>query len=97
MRSDLDISSTRYSTKQYDQTRNFFFSNNINYHQNYNAYFEFDKTTWKVAVNPADANFVDPDDVRWVENDFAYTFKQATLSTTREPEIEIIKCICHFS
>ena len=60
-----------------DQSVEFMFGQNINYHQIGNAYLEFDTT----VRNPA-ANFDNISELRLFANGFAYCFKEAFSSTT---------------
>ena len=72
-----------------NQNVEFIFGENNNYHQIGNAYLQFDIT---VRRDP-NANFTNADVIRLVNNAFAYTFKEATLSTTGGSEIEINKYV----
>ena len=74
-----------------NQTVEFIFGKNNNYHQIGNAYLEFDITIRKVVVAPADPNFANADQIRLINNAFAHCFTQATLTTTGGMNIEDIK------
>ena len=76
-----------------NQSVEFLFGENNNYHQIGNAYLEFDITIRKVVAAPADPNFANPDQIRLINNAFAYCFTQATLSTTGSLDLEDIKYI----
>ena len=76
-----------------NQNVEFIFGENNNYHQIGNSYLEFDITIRKVVAAPADPNFVNGDQIRLINNAFAYCFSQATLSTTGGMDIEDIKYV----
>ena len=69
---------------QSDQTIDFVFGENNNYHQIGNAYLEIDITVRKNDTT----NFHNDDPVRLVNNGFAFCFKEARLSTTIGSDIE---------
>ena len=72
---------------QSDQNIEFVFGENNNYHQIGNAYLEID-----ITVRKSDsANFHYDNPIRLVNNAFAFCFKEARLSTTLMPDIEIHK------
>ena len=75
-----------------DQNIDFIFGeNNNNYHQIGNGYLQYD-----ITVRKGDnSNFEDDnaDVIRLVNNAFAYTFKNASISTTSGSEIEINKYV----
>ena len=69
---------------QSDQNIKFFFGENINYHQVGKAYLEFD-----VTVRKDDNTIFHYDDtIRLLNNAFAFSFKEARLSTTIGSDIE---------
>ena len=70
-----------------DQNIEFIFGENNNYHQIGNAYLEFNITVRKIDTT----NFQDDDPVRLVNNGFAFSFKEARLSTSLGSDIEINK------
>ena len=72
---------------QSDQSIEFIFGENNNYHQIGNAYLEFNITVRKNH----DTIFHYDDPFRLVNNGFAFCFKEARLSTTIGSDIEIIK------
>ena len=76
-----------------NQNVEFIFGENNNYHQIGNAYLEFDITIRKVVAAPANHNFTNADQIRLINNAFAYCFTQATLSTTRGMDLEDIKYV----
>ena len=76
-----------------NQNVEFIFAENKNYHQIGNAYLEFDITVRKVVAIPANPNFLDTDQIRLINNAFAYCFTQATLTTTGGMDIEDIKYV----
>ena len=76
-----------------NQSVEFIFGENNNYHQIGNAYLEFDITIRKVVAAPADPNFANADQIRLINNAFAYCFTQATLSTTGGMDLEDIKYV----
>ena len=67
-----------------DQNVEFIWGENNNYHQNGNAYLQYDMT---VRRND-NANFTDASVIRLINNAFAYCFKEATLALTGGSEIE---------
>ena len=71
---------------QSDQTIEFIFGENNNYHQIGNAYLEFNITVRKND----DTNFHYDDPVQSVNIGYAFCFKEARLSTTIGSDIEII-------
>ena len=72
-----------------NQNVEFIFGENNNYHQIGNAYLEFDITIRKVT-DPT-TNFSNDDQIRLINNAFAFCFTQATLTTTGGMDIEDIK------
>ena len=72
-----------------DQNIDFIFGENNNYHQIGNSYLQYDITVRKGD----DSNFVNADVIRLVNNAFAYTFQQGSISTTSGGEIEINKYV----
>ena len=76
-----------------NQNVEFIFGENNNYHQIGNAYLEFDITIRKVVAAGADPNFENTDQIRLINNAFAYCFTQATLTTTGGMDIEDIKYV----
>ena len=74
-----------------NQNVEFIFGENNNYHQIGNAYLEFDITIRKVTDPPS--NFANADQIRLVNNAFAFCFTQATLTTTGGMDIEDIKYV----
>ena len=70
-----------------DQNIEFIFGENNNYHQIGNAYLEFNITVRKNDTT----NFHNDDPVRLVNNGFAFSFKEARLSTSVGGDIEINK------
>ena len=70
---------------QSDLNIEFNFSENNNYHQIGNAYLEFNTT---VRKNDS-TNFHNDDPIRLVNNGFAYSFKEARLTTSIGGDIEI--------
>ena len=76
-----------------NQSVEFIFGENNNYHQIGNAYLEFDITIRKVVAIPANPNFIDTDQIRLINNAFAYCFTQATLTATGGMDIEDIKYV----
>ena len=76
-----------------NQNVEFIFGENNNYHQTGNAYLEFDITIRKVVTAPADSKFANADQIRLINNAFAYCFTQATLSTTGGMDLEDIKYV----
>ena len=73
-----------------NQSVEFILGENNNYYQIGNAYLEFDITVRKVVVAPADPNFANGDQIRLINNAFAYCFTQATLGTTGGGDLEDI-------
>ena len=81
-----------------DQNIDFIFVEDNVCHQFGNAYLQNEKkTARKVALppakdgdppNPLDPDFIDWDEIRLMNNAFAYTFKQARLATTGGAHIE---------
>ena len=76
-----------------NQSVEFIFGENFNYYQIGNAYLEFDITIRKVVVAPADPNFAKADQIRLINNAFAYCFTQATLGTTGGGDLEDMKYV----
>ena len=76
-----------------NQNVEFIFGENNNYHHIGNAYLEFDITIRKVVAIPANPNFLDTDQIRLINNAFAFCFTQATLTTTGGMDIEDIKYV----
>ena len=76
-----------------NQNVEFIFGENNNYHQIRNSYLGFDITIRKVVAPPANPNFVNADQIRLINNAFAYCFTQATLSTTGGMDLEDIKYV----
>ena len=74
-----------------NQSVEFILGENNNYHQIGNSYLEFDITIKKVVEIPNNPNFNDTDQIRLINNAFAYCFTQATLSTTGGMDLEDIK------
>ena len=72
---------------QSDQNIEFLFCENNKYHQIGNAFLEFNVTVRKND----DTNFHYDDPVRLVNNEFAFCFKEARLSTTLGSDIDINK------
>ena len=71
-----------------NQNVEFIFGENSNYHQIGNGYLEFDITIRKVTDPPT--NFTNADQIRLINNAFAFCFTQATLTTTGGMDIEDI-------
>ena len=76
-----------------NQNVEFIFGENNNYHQIGNSYLEFDITIRKVVAVGANPNSTDADQIRLINNAFAYCFTQATLTTTGGMDIEDIKYV----
>ena len=76
-----------------NQSVDFIFGENNNYHQIGNAYLEFDITIRKIVEIPNNPNFIVTDQIRLINNAFAYCFTQATLSTTGSMDLEDIKYV----
>ena len=72
---------------QSDQTIEFIFGENNNYHQVGNAYLEFNITIRKND----DTNFHYDDPIRLVNIGLAFCFKEGSLSTTLGSDIEMNK------
>ena len=70
--------------KDSNQNVEFIWGENNNYHQNGNAYLQYDITVRRAN----NADFIDADVIRLVNNAFAYCFREATLSHTGGSEIE---------
>ena len=77
---------------QSDQNIEFIFGENNNYHRIGKAYLEFKITVRKNDVT----NFHYDDPIRLVKNGFAYSFKEARLSTTPGSDIEINKYVVKY-
>ena len=71
-----------------NQSVEFIFGENNNYHQIGNAYLEFD-----ITVRSTAGNFTNASAIRLINNAFAYCFTQATLTTTGGMDIEDIKYV----
>ena len=76
-----------------NQNVEFIFGENNNYHQIGNAYLEFDITIRKVVEIPNNPILINTDEIRLINNAFAYCFTQATLSTTGGMDLEDIKYV----
>ena len=76
-----------------NQSVEFIFGENNNYHQICNGYLDFDITIREVVEIPNNPNFIDTDQIRLINNAFAYCFTQATLSTTGGMDLEDIKFV----
>ena len=76
-----------------NQSVEFILGENNNYHQIGKAHLEFDITIRKVVEIPNNPNFIDTDQIRLINNAFAYCFTQATLTTTGGMDIEDIKYV----
>ena len=76
-----------------NQNVEFIFGENNNFHQIGNAYLEFDITITKIAAPPNNPILIDTDQLRLINNAFAYCFTQATLSTTGGMDLEDIKYV----
>ena len=74
--------------KDSNQNVDFIFGENIIFYQIGDEYLEFDITVRNTA-----GNFTNASVIRLVNNDFAYCFTQATLSTTGGMDLEDIKYI----
>ena len=72
---------------QSDQNIEFIFGENNNYHQIGNAYLEFNITVRKNDTT----NFHNDYPIRLVNNGFAFSFKEARLTTSIGGDIEINK------
>ena len=70
--------------KDSNQSVEFIFGENNNYHQIGNGYFEFDIT----IVRHTAGNFTNASAIRLINNDFAYCFKEGPLKTTGGMDIE---------
>ena len=75
-----------------NQSVEFIFGENNNYHQIGNRYLEFD-----IRVQNTAGNFTNASVIRLVNNAFAYCFTQATLSTTGRMDLEDIKYVGQLS
>ena len=75
-----------------DQKIEFIFGENNNYHETGNAYLQYDIT----VRNPA-ASLTDGSVIRLVNNAFAYCFKEGSLSTTGNSDLEHDKFVNNFS
>ena len=80
-----------------NQNVEFIFGENNNYHQIGNAYLEFDITIRKVVAPPNNPILINTDQIRLINNAFAYCFTQATLSTTGGMDLEDIKYVGQIS
>ena len=80
-----------------NQNVEFIFGENNNYYQIGNSYLEFDITIRKVVADGDDPNFENTDQIRLINNAFAFCFSQATLSTTGGMDIEDIKYVGQIS
>ena len=76
-----------------NQNVEFIFGENNNYYQIGNSYLEFDITIRKVVADGDDPNFENADQIRLINNAFAFCFSHATLSTTGGMDIEDIKYV----
>ena len=76
-----------------NQSVEFIFGEINNYYQIGNAYLEFDIIIRKVVAAPADPNFANADQIRLINNAFAFCFTQATLGTTGGGDLEDIKYV----
>ena len=76
-----------------NQSVEFIFGENNNYHQIGNGYLEFDITSKRVVEIPNNPNFINTEQIRLINNAFAYCFTQATLSTTGGMDLEDIKYV----
>ena len=76
-----------------NQNVEFIFGENNNYHRIRNAYLEFDLTIRKFVEIPNNPNFINTDQIRLINNAFAYCFTPATLSTTGGMDIEDVKYV----
>ena len=76
-----------------NQNVEFIFGDNNKYHQIGNAYLEYDITIKKVVAAPADPNFTNDDQIRLINDAFAYCFTQASPNTTGGLDIEYIKYV----
>ena len=74
---------------QPNQTIDFIFGENNNYHQVGNAYLHYDITNRK----DDDTNFVDADEIRLVNNALAYSISELKTSTTGGTVIEYNKFV----
>ena len=72
----------------FDQNIDFIFGENNNYHQIGNAYLHYELAIEKNFAVAANRVLVNGDAIRLVNNAFAYCFKEATLSTTSDLNIE---------
>ena len=72
----------------YNQSVEFIFGENKNYHQIGNAYLELDITVPNTA-----SSFTNASVIRLVKNAFAFCFKEATLNTTGGMDIEVNKYV----
>ena len=77
----------------FNQNVEFIFGENNIYHQIGNANLEFDITIRKVVTAPAHPSFTNDDQIRLINNAFAFCFTQASLSTTGGMDIEDIKYV----
>ena len=73
-----------------DQKIEFIFGENNNYHQIDDAYLQNELTIEKDVAVAANRVLVDGDAIRLVNNDFAYWFKEARLTTTGGSDVEHI-------
>ena len=71
-----------------NQSVEFIFGENNNYHKIGNAYLEFD-----ISVRNTAGNFTDASVIRLVNNAFAFCFKEATLNTNGGMDIEVKKFV----
>ena len=76
-----------------NQNVEFLFGENNNFHQTGNAFLEFDITITKIAAPPNNPILIDTDQLRLINNAFAFCFSQATISTTGGMAIEDIKYV----
>ena len=76
-----------------NQSVEFIFGENNNYHRIGNAYLELDLTIRKVFEIPNNPNFINTDQIRLLNDAFVFCFTQATLSTTGGMDLEDIKYV----
>ena len=76
-----------------NQNVEFIFGENNNYYQIGKAHLEFDITIRKVVAPPLNPVLINTDQIRLINNAFAYCFTQATLSTTGGMDLEDIKYV----
>ena len=76
-----------------NQNVDFVFRENNNYNQIGNAYLEFAISFRKIVEIPNNLNFIDTDQIRLMNNCFAYCFTEATLPTTGVIDLEDINYV----